>query len=311
MASVQAATGSASIDIPIAAASSLLAADSLTASSAGLNLVVDFSSYPLHQDTSLPPSSPASPPLISHHPMVLRLRQPKTANLVASTAADTASTRVLLSPFSEPLAFSNADRYAVWHDAICDEIKALHSNHTWSRVPFHPSINVFGNIWVYQIKRRVDGSIERYKTRLVARGFTQQEGIDYSETFSPVVKQTTVRLVFFIAVSRNWNIHQLDIYNAFLNGVLTEEVYLKQPPGFVDSTLPSHVYRLHKSLYGLKQVPRVWYTRLSDFLLSIGFFAPRLTPPYLFYLMVLISFISWCMLMIFCLRVETLLCFIA
>jgi hypothetical protein len=86
---------------------------------------------------------------------------------------------------------------------------------------------------------------------------------------------------------------------------------MKQPSGFVDSTLPFHVCRLNKSLYGLKQVPRVWYTRLSDFLLSIGFFPLRLTPPYLSYLMVLISFISWCMLMIFCLRVETLLCFIA
>jgi len=82
-------------------------------------------------------------------------------------------------------------------------------------------------------------------------------------------------LVFSIAVSRNWKIHQLDIHNAFLNGVLTEEVYMKQPPGFIDSSLPSHVCRLHKSLYGLKQAPRAWYTRLSDVLLSIGFRASK------------------------------------
>jgi hypothetical protein len=98
----------------------------------------------------------------------------------------------------------------------------------------------------------------------------------YSETFSPVIKHATVRLVFSIAVSRNWKIHQLDIHNAFLNGILTEDFYIKQPSGFVDSSLPSHVCRFHKSLYGLKQAPRAWYTRLSDFLLSIGFRASKI-----------------------------------
>jgi hypothetical protein len=128
---------------------------------------------------------------------------------------------------------------------------------------------------VYKIKRRSNCSIKRYKARLVDRGFTQQEGIDYSETFSPVIKHATVRLVFSIAISCGWKIHQLDIHNAFLNGVLDEEVYMKQPPGFVDSALPSNVCRLHKSLYGLKQAPRAWHTRLNDFLLSIGFRASK------------------------------------
>jgi hypothetical protein len=195
--------------------------------------------------------------------------------MVSSAAANTAATQVLLSPSSKPVAFSDADKYVAWHDAMCDEIKALRYNHTWSLVSFHPSMNVVGSRWVYRIKRRVDGSIDHYKARLVARGFTQQEGIDYSETFSPVIKQVTVILVFSIAVSYNWKIHQLDIHNAFLNGVLTEEVYMKQPPGFVDPTLSSHVCRLHKSLYDLKQALRTWYTRLSDFLLSIGFFASK------------------------------------
>jgi hypothetical protein len=111
--------------------------------------------------------------------------------------------------------------------------------------------------------------------RRVARGFTQQKGIDYSETFSPIIKQATVRLVFSIAISSGWKIHQLDIHNAFLNGVLDEEVYMKQPPGFFYSALPSHVCRLHKSLYGLKQAPRAWYTCLNDLLLSIGFHASK------------------------------------
>ena len=89
----------------------------------------------------------------------------------------------------------------VWHNAMCDEIAALRENHTWSLVPFDPSMNVVGSRWVYRIKHGVNGSIERYKARLVARGFTQQEGIDYSKTFSPVIKQATIRLVFSIAVS--------------------------------------------------------------------------------------------------------------
>jgi hypothetical protein len=179
----------------------VLEAASSSSSPAGLQLMVDLSSYQLPQVSSLPPSSPASPPARNRHPMTLRSRQPKTANLVASTAATSTSTRVLHSPSSEPFVFSDADRYAVWHNAMCDEIAALRTNRTWSLVPFHPSMNIVGSRWVYRIKRRVDGSIERYKARLVARSFTQQEGIDYSETFNLVMKQATVRLVFSIAVS--------------------------------------------------------------------------------------------------------------
>jgi len=111
-------------------ASPPLAAASSPASSPSINLVVDLSAYPLHQDTSVIPPSPAAAPLLSRHPMVLKSRQPKTANMVSSTAANTAATRVLLSPSSEPIAFSDADKYVVWHDAMCDEIKALQSNHT-------------------------------------------------------------------------------------------------------------------------------------------------------------------------------------
>jgi histone deacetylase 1/2 len=132
-------------------------------------------------------------------------------------------------------------------------------------------MNVIGSRWVCKIKRHADGQVTQYKARLVARSFTQQEEIDYLEMFSPVIKPITVRLVLTIAVSYGWNIHQLDVHNAFLNGILQEEVYMAQPPGFVDPALPSHVCRLHKSLYGLKQASRAWYNRLSEFLLSIGF----------------------------------------
>ena len=121
----------------------------------------------------------------------------------------------------------------------------------------------------------MDDNVKRYKTCLVAISFTKQEGIDYSKTFSPVIKQVIVRLVFSIVISHSLKIHQLDIHNAFLIGVFVEEVYMKQPPGFVDSTLPSHMCQLYKSLYGLKQAPWAWYTPLSDFLLSIDFHASK------------------------------------
>ena len=192
---------SVSTSSPSPADSPVLEAASLSSSPARLQLMVDLSSYQLPQVSSLQPSSPASPSAHNRHPMTLRPRQPKIANLVASAATTSTSTRVLHSRSSEPFSFSNADWYAVWHNAMCDEIAALRENRTWSLVPFHPSMNVVGSRWVYQIKRRVDGSIERYKARLVARGFTQQEGIDYSKTFSPVIKQATIRLVFSIAVS--------------------------------------------------------------------------------------------------------------
>ena len=179
---------SVSTSSPSSADSSVLETASLSSSPAVLQLMVDLSSYQLPQVSSLQPSSPASPPAHNRHPMTLRPRQPKTTNLVASAATTSTSIRVLYSPSSKPFAFSNADRYAVWHNAMCDEIAALHENRTWSLVPFHPSMNVVGNTWVYRIKRCVDGSIECYKAHLVARGFTQQEGIDYSETYSPVIK---------------------------------------------------------------------------------------------------------------------------
>jgi histone deacetylase 1/2 len=124
---------------------------------------------------------------------------------------------------------------------------------------------------VYRIKKKADGTIDRYKARLVAKGFKQRYGIDYEDTFSPVVKIATIRIVLSIYVSRGWSLRQLDVKNAFLHGVLEEEVYMKQPPGFESSSIPHYICKLDKALYGLKQAPRAWYSRLSSKLCALGF----------------------------------------
>jgi hypothetical protein len=145
------------------------------------------------------------------------------------------------------------------------------ANRTWSLCPRPLNKRVVRNKWVYKIKRNPDGRIERYKARLVAKGFDQISGIDYYDTFSPVVKPTTIRLVLALIVSLKWNVKQLDVSNAFLHGILDEEVYMEQPKGYEDDNFPEHVCRLHKSLYGLKQAPRAWFQRLSQQLVEYGF----------------------------------------
>ncbi|KAK1603217.1 hypothetical protein QYE76_018220 [Lolium multiflorum] len=127
---------------------------------------------------------------------------------------------------------------------------------TWKLVPRPPGVNIVGSKWVFKTKQHPDGSIDKYKARLVARGFTQQHGIDYGDTFSPVVKPATVRLVLSLAVSRGWMLRQVDVSNAFLHGYLSEDVYMQQPPGFEDARYPSYVCKLQRALYGLKQSPR-------------------------------------------------------
>jgi hypothetical protein len=152
-----------------------------------------------------------------------------------------------------------------------DEFSALLANHTWDLVQRPPRSNVVTGKWVFKHKFKADGSLERYKARWVLRGFTQRPGIDYDETFSPVVKPATVRTVLSLAVSRHWPVHQLDVKNAFLHGNLSETVYCVQPLGFEDSTHPDFVCLLNRSLYGLKQAPRAWYSRFASFLLRLGF----------------------------------------
>ncbi|XP_015885158.1 uncharacterized mitochondrial protein AtMg00810-like [Ziziphus jujuba] len=161
---------------------------------------------------------------------------------------------------------------------MLDELDALHKNHTWSLVPRPTHGNIVGSKWVFKTKLKEDGCLDKYKARLVARGYTQVAGLDYDETFSPVVKPTTIRLIMSLAVSSGWPLKQLDVRNAFLHGDLKETVYMEQPPGFRDPHKPTHVCHLHKSLYGLKQAPRAWFDKLSTYLFHMGFVCSRADP---------------------------------
>ena len=171
----------------------------------------------------------------------------------------------------EPTTTSQALQDPNWCDAMDDELTALARNHTWVLVPPPSNHNIVGCKLVFRIKRNLDGSISRYKACLVAKGFHQRPGVDYHDTFSPVVKSTTIRVVLSIALSNGCPISQLDVNNAFLHGNLTEDVYMAQPPRYVDQDNPTHVCHLQKALYGLKQAHRAWYMELKTFLLNFGF----------------------------------------
>ena len=158
-----------------------------------------------------------------------------------------------------------------WKKAMHEEYMALMRNKTWRLVPPQQGKNLIDCKWVFRIERKADGTIDRYKARLVAKGFKQRYGIDYEDTFSPVVKAATIHLVLSIAVSRGWSLRQLDVQNVFLHGVLEEEVYMKQPPSFESKNAPSFVCKLDKALYGLKQAPRAWYARLCHKMQALGF----------------------------------------
>ena len=156
-----------------------------------------------------------------------------------------------------------------------EEFDALQRNRTWTLVPRPPRANVITGKWVFRHKTRSDGSLERYKARWVVRGFRQRAGVDFTETFAPVVKPGTIRTVLQLAVSRGWPVHQMDVSNAFLHGHLEEQVFCEQPTGFVDASFPGHVCLLSRSLYGLKQAPRAWYQRIAGFLQTLGFSVTR------------------------------------
>ncbi|KAF0639715.1 hypothetical protein FPSE5266_01344 [Fusarium pseudograminearum] len=173
---------------------------------------------------------------------------------------------------SEPRTHKEATKSASfnqWNKAMKDELQSLEENKTWILVDAPDNVNVLRGKWVYKLKRGGKGEILRHKARFVVRGFEQEEGIDYHETFASVVKPMSYKAIFAIAAALDLEVEQMDVKTAFLYGDIDEDIYISQPEGFHDGT--ERVCKLNKALYGLKQAPRIWYNTLSSYLAELGF----------------------------------------
>jgi len=151
------------------------------------------------------------------------------------------------------------------------EMQSLRQHNTWKLVEPPPGKKIIGNRMVFKVKLDENGLVERYKARLVAQGFSQVFGEDYNQVFAPVVRWESVRALISMATQFNMQIHQMDVNVAFLNGILKEDIYMKQPDGFVEKGKEHLVCKLERSIYGLKQSPRCWNEVLDEHLQSMGF----------------------------------------
>ena len=172
---------------------------------------------------------------------------------------------------NEPKTIHSAIKDPDWVKAMQEELAEFERNDVWNLVPTPPDVTVIGSRWVYRNKTDDQGIICRNKARLVVKGYSQQEGIDYDETYAPVARIEAIRIFLAYAAHKNFKVFQMDVKCAFLHGEIDREVYIQQPPGFEDPKFPDHSFKLQKAVYGLKQAPRAWYATLSTFLEESGF----------------------------------------
>lgn len=197
-------------------------------------------------------------------------RRSKRARIEKDFGPDYLVYNVEGSPITLEEALSSPDS-DLWKEAINDEIESLMANRTWKLVDLPPGCKSIGCKWILRKKLKPDGTVDKFKARLVAKGFKQREDIDFFDTFSPVTRITSVRLLIAIAAIHNLEIHQMDVKTAFLNGELEEEIYMDQPEGYVQPGHESKVCKLTKSLYGLKQAPKQWHDKFDQCVLASGF----------------------------------------
>ncbi|MCO5614338.1 hypothetical protein L7F22_068616 [Adiantum nelumboides] len=187
----------------------------------------------------------------------------------------------------EPSSVQEALQHNCWKRAMHAELDAIERNKTWTLVPRPPKRKVVSTKWIFKTKYKADGSLDKHKARLVARGFSQRPGVDFDETYAPTARMTTIRTVLCLAAHFSWAVFQMDVKSAFLNGEMEKEVYVSQPPGFQVTGKEDHVYRLWKALYGLKQAGRQWYLTLDQFLVKLGLRLPHQMRTVMLYLMAL------------------------
>ncbi|GJV80126.1 retrovirus-related pol polyprotein from transposon TNT 1-94 [Tanacetum coccineum] len=165
----------------------------------------------------------------------------------------------------EPKNVNEALKDESWIVAIQEELNQFIANDVWELVPQPRNMTIIGTKWVFRNKLDENGVVSRNKARLVAQGYNQQEGIDYDETYAPVARLESIRILLAYACALDFKLFQMDVKSSFLNGFINEEVYVAQPSGFIDFEKPDHVCKLKKALYGLKQAPKAWYDRLKAF----------------------------------------------
>ena len=158
-----------------------------------------------------------------------------------------------------------------WVNSMHEELHQFVRNDMWELVPRPRGVNVIETKWIFKNKSDEHGTMIENKSKLIAQGYTQVEGIDFDETFAPVTRLKSIRILLAIASHLNFKLYQMNVKSAFLNRMLQEEVYVEQPKGFVDPHRPDDVYKLKKALYGFKQAPKAWYDRLTAYLTKHGF----------------------------------------
>jgi len=234
---------------------------------------------PGHQQAiefATPPGAGFSEQLDADHDDEAPLRFRRVDNIIGQSTRPGIIDRnleehLLLASDVEPTSFDEAQKHEHWRHAMLDEMTSIEASGTWELVDPPRRVKPIGLKWVYKTKKDATGVITKHKARLVAKGYVQQQGIDFEEVFAPVARLESVRLLLAHAASQGWAVHHMDVKSAFLNGVLQEQVYVEQPPGFVLRGHENKVLHLVKALYGLRQAPRAWYAKLDSSLIELGF----------------------------------------